>query len=236
MPDVLLLHGFGSDRLSWMLNQSEIAPGARVLAPDLPAHGANAGVDVGDGSVAVLAGLVAADLDDTPKHIVGHSLGGAVALELARSHPGRVASLTLIAPAGLGQALNSDFLDRFPHLSDPAEAEALLHRLVSRPRLINKHMVARVLDHLALPGVRDSLGRIARGLQTLDPGDALHAALAVPRLIIWGGVDQINPADATKLQALGGEQHILETAGHMPHVENAREVNGWIAAFLAAAA
>lgn len=77
---------------------------------------------MGDGSVDALADRVAGALDQTGigrAHLVGHSLGGAVALVLAEQHPERVASLTLIAPAGLGQQLDRNLLERLRRWTMP---------------------------------------------------------------------------------------------------------------------
>ena len=104
--DVLLLHGFGADRLSWLANQPAIEKAMPTAALDLPGHGV-AGMDVGDGRVETLARAVAAALDShaaAPLHVVGHSLGGAVAMRLALDRPDLVRSLALIAPAGLAKA------------------------------------------------------------------------------------------------------------------------------------
>lgn len=110
--DVLLLHGFASDRLSWLANQPALEKaGLSVAVLDLPGHGASP-MDVGGGSVETLAARVAEALDAQRAgalHIVGHSLGGGLALLLAEKRPGLVRSLTLIAPLGLGAGVDQDF-------------------------------------------------------------------------------------------------------------------------------
>ena len=101
---VLLLHGFGADLNSWMFTQPVLAEGHRALALDLPGHGGS-GRDVGAGDGAALSAVVEgflAALDPGPVHLVGHSMGGAIAALLAARRPDLVRSLTLIAPAGLG--------------------------------------------------------------------------------------------------------------------------------------
>ena len=99
---VLLLHGFGADLNTWMFNQPVLAEGRRVLALDLPGHGGSRrDVGAGDGaalSQAVEGFLTALDLG--PLHLVGHSMGGAIAVLLAARRPDLVRTLTLIAPAG----------------------------------------------------------------------------------------------------------------------------------------
>jgi pyruvate dehydrogenase E2 component (dihydrolipoamide acetyltransferase) len=82
---VLLIHGYGGDRNSWLFLQEPLAARHRVYALDLPGHGTS-GKDVGDGSIGILADAVVAVLDAVgaqTAHLVGHSLGGAVALAVA---------------------------------------------------------------------------------------------------------------------------------------------------------
>ena len=237
-PPALLLHGFGADHLSWLANQSALESVASLWALDLPGHGAS-GMDVGDGALATLTERVAAQLDRQGLRgldLIGHSLGGAVALLLSATRPDLVKSITLIAPAGFGVAIDPDFLTAFPELTTPAAAEELLRRLVVRPRLIGKPLVGLVLDQLARSGAREALRRIAQGIEragaVLDAAAASVSASAIPRLVVWGEADAINPLSRGKLAAFGGEHRFVAGAAHLPHVENPRFVNAEIAAFL----
>jgi pyruvate dehydrogenase E2 component (dihydrolipoamide acetyltransferase) len=237
-PQVLLLHGFGADHLSWLANQQALATEGTVCALDLPGHGESA-MDVSDGTVATLADKIAALLDRVGLrdiHVIGHSLGGGVALLLAETRPDLVASLVLIASAGLDDGVDAEFLSAFPRVATEEAATQLLQRLVVRPRLINRHMVARVLAQLERPGAREALERIAAGLTRSR--DALASALAstavrsLRRMVIWGARDVISPVSAKRLDAFGGETVVIAEAGHMPHVEAPRLVNETIVAFL----
>ena len=239
-PDLVLIHGFGSDRLSWAGNVAALLPVARVHSLDLPGHGESA-PDAGGGGPAELAARVAETLKAQgigKAHLLGHSLGGSVAMEMASTAPDSVLSLTLIAPAGLGQGIDHEFLARYTELETPEEAAALLSRLVTKPMLINKFTVQRVLAQLGQPGARDALRRIASALQAAESGlertvDRI-AASDVPRLMIWGEQDSINPLDPLRLTTFGGAALTVPDAGHLPHIEGARLVNTEIPAFLTA--
>jgi pyruvate dehydrogenase E2 component (dihydrolipoamide acetyltransferase) len=237
-PDLVLIHGFGADRLSWAGNVAALLPVARVHALDLPGHG-ESGPDVGSGTVTELASRVAETLTAqgiAKPHLLGHSLGGAIAMELAVAAPERVASLALIAPAGLGCGLDHDFLARYPELAAPEETAALLGRLVNRPMLINKFTVQHVLTQLSRPGTRDALRRIAGALQAgegqIDQTAMQIAETVTPRLVVWGGLDGINPPDQARLSAFGGKTLFVPDAGHLPHIEAARLVNAELSAFI----
>lgn len=237
--DVVLIHGFGSDRLSWAGTSPALMQVARVHALDLPGHGDSLGAECGDGSPLALAELVADALDENgigQVHLLGHSLGGGIAMVLALAEPHRVLSLSLLAPVGLGRGIDRDFLAAYPNLSDVKATEALLQRLVSRPTLINRFIIARVLEQLERPGARDALRRIAENMlaQEGQLGDwaARLAATGVPRLVVFGGADRINPPDAAALVNFAGRMLLVPEAGHLPHVEAARQVNAELVDFI----
>src|SRR6516165_2784391 len=100
---VLLLHGFGADLNTWMFTQPPLAATRRTVALDLPGHGGSA-KEVGAGDPEGLTDAVDGALEALGigrAHLVGHSMGGAIAALVALRQPERVASLTLIASVGL---------------------------------------------------------------------------------------------------------------------------------------
>lgn len=238
-PDLVLIHGFGADRLTWVGTSPALMTQARVHVLDLPGHGESLSDGVADFNPSSLSQQVLSALDEhgiARAHLLGHSLGGSLAMLMSLEAPQRVASLTLLAPAGLGRGIDHDFLLRYPELSGEDETTALLQRLVARPQLINRLMVKRVLDQLARPGARDALRRVAAGViaaETLLPDIAARVAAAhVPRLVIFGADDRINPPEALALARFGGDQLLLPEVGHLPHAEAARAVNARISSFL----
>ena len=112
---VLLLHGFGGDLDNWMFNLDSLAEKHRLLALDLPGHGQSVKTNV-DPSLSGMATFVRKFLDGlsvSSVHVVGHSMGGAIAMQLASDSPETVKSLGLICSAGLGPDINSDYLRGF---------------------------------------------------------------------------------------------------------------------------
>jgi pyruvate dehydrogenase E2 component (dihydrolipoamide acetyltransferase) len=236
--DLVLVHGFGADRLSWIGISPELMTRARVHALDLPGHGESASADPGEGSVADLARAVHAALSSQGigrLHLLGHSLGGAIAMRLAADEPDRILSLALIAPAGLGRGPDPHFLTALPALSSFEEAEALLKQLVVRPQLINKLTVQRLLDHLGRDGVREALARIGQNLAAASPDLAAAADVIgrrdMPRLVLWGAEDRINPIDEAAVARFGGALCRIDPAGHLPHIEAARQATAALLPF-----
>jgi pyruvate dehydrogenase E2 component (dihydrolipoamide acetyltransferase) len=239
-PPVVFIHGFGADLNAWMFTQPALAERQRTIALDLPGHGGSSR-DVGAGDVGALAEAVAgalAALGIARAHLVGHSLGGAIALELAAVQPSLVASVTLIASAGLGPEINTGFIDGFVKMERRRDAQDVLRLLVHDPALLSRTMVEDVLRYKRLDGVAAALATIAGacfpgGRQAQDRTAAL-ASLAVPVQLIWGRDDRIVPV--AHAEALQGRVpvHILDNAGHLPQMEKAAEVNRLIGQFIAA--
>ncbi len=232
---VLLLHGFGADLNSWMFTQPALSDGRRTIALDLPGHGGSA-KDVGRGDVDALTDAVEAALrvlDIDRVHLVGHSMGGAVAAALAARQPDRVATLTLIASAGLGPEINATFIDGFVRAARRRDVEAVLRLLVHDPALVSRAMIEDVLRYKRLDGVAAALETIAGawfpdGRQTYD----LVTALPMPVQLIWGRDDRIVPVAHAEALAARLPVHILADAGHLPHMEKSGAVNALIRRFI----
>jgi pyruvate dehydrogenase E2 component (dihydrolipoamide acetyltransferase) len=237
---VVFVHGFGGDLNSWMFTQPALAEGRRAIALDLPGHG-GADKEIGAGdpdmfATAVADAIAALGLDRV--HLVGHSMGGAIALAVAARRPERVASLTLIAPAGLGPEINGAFIDAFVRAGRRREAQEALAMLVHDPALVSRVMIEETLRYKRLDGVAAALETIARawfpdGHQALDLLAEL-GALSVPIQLIWGEDDRIIPLAHAEALAAKLEVHIVDGAGHLPHMEKSGEVNRLIGRFIEA--
>jgi pyruvate dehydrogenase E2 component (dihydrolipoamide acetyltransferase) len=238
-PDVVvLIHGFGGDALNWRFTIDALAERFTVLAPDLPGHGAST-KNVGGATPDELVESVVEVLDAkgvARAHVVGHSLGGLVAARLAAREPARVASLSLIAPAGLGDAINAEFIDGFVAASSRREVKAVLRTLFADESIVNRQLVEEVLRYKRLDGVPEALGALR---DTLFPAGvqavAINADLAdvqVPVLVLWGAQDAVIASEQAADAPTGARVEIVDGAGHSPHVEAAAEVNSRLTTFL----
>ena len=237
---LLLVLGFGADRRTFTANQPSLSTVADVWSLDLPGHGASPWPDGAMPSAAAFADAILRALDAAGVgcvDIVGHSLGGAVSGVFAARHPGRVRSLTALAASGLGRPVPRIFVETLPTLTDVEAAEHLLQRLFVRKSLANRRLALYMLDELEKPGRRAALSRIASEMTAISSeADAAFRAVAeegLPRLVVWGAGDAVNPIDEERLAAVGGERFIIPEVGHLPHVEAAVAVNRQLAAFLA---
>jgi pyruvate dehydrogenase E2 component (dihydrolipoyllysine-residue acetyltransferase) len=241
---VLLVHGYGGDRNSWLFLQEPLAARHRVYALDLPGHGTSS-KDVGDGSVGVLADAVLGVLDNIGAkraHLVGHSLGGAVAVAAATRDPRRIGSLTLIAPSGFGPEINAGYLRGFADAQTRRELKPVVGQLFADESLVTRQVVDDLLAYKRLDGVDEALHALL-GALLLPDGDAQRtdaatavAALGgtVPVTVVWGSDDRVIPASHAEAVA-GAVRVLVDGAGHMPHMERPAAVQAAIEAAIARA-
>lgn len=218
-PDLLLIHGYGSDSMAWSGMVAPLVKVRRVLAVDLPGHG-KAPAEVGDGQVDTLARAVLDQVVDLqqPFDVLGHSLGGAVALAMHGLAPATLSSLSLMAPVGFGQGVDPGFLEAYPKAETEEALHPLLLQLVARPQLIQPAMVSYVLAGLDRPGRREALEVISDGIRTHKQ---LKLKDDIPINMIWGDQDRINPFTEIGGLPENAKLHLMQGCGHMPHLEAA---------------
>ncbi len=230
-PAVILIHGAGGSHLFWA---SEIRhlPGERIYAIDLPSHGKSGGI--GRQSIEEYAQAVLAFMDSLKIHkavLVGHSMGGAIALWLAIHRPSRVLGLGLFATAP--RLYVSD--DLLSHTANPATFP-LAVKFISDyafgpdtpPRL-------RELGQQRLGEVRSSV--LHGDFLACRAFDETHllGRVKAPTLILTGGKDKMVPpytAEPLQNRIKTARRHHLESAGHMLTLEEPQAVADLLKQFL----
>lgn len=235
---VLLIHGFGGDHTNWMFVQPTLAEGYTTYALDLPGHGGSAKA-LPEGGIAGLAGVILAFMDALGierAHLVGHSLGGGLALYLATEEPDRVASATLVCPAGLGPEIDMAYIEGFIEAKRRKQLEPVLAKLFADPSMMSREMIEGVQRYKRLDGVDQAL----RGLAAVAFKDGRQATVLAARLasapvpvqIVVGREDRIIPAAQAEAQAERVPVAVIDGAGHMVQMEKPAEVARLIADFL----
>lgn len=218
---IVLLHGFGASHGAWSAIQGDLTADARTLAYDLPGHGRSLS-HPGPGSAKAAAQAALADLESRQierAHVVGHSMGGAVAALMAMFAPERVASLTLLAPGGFGPEINHRLLTRYAAAVERAEIESSLEAMFGWMSPVPSETIEREVASRSVDGQSARLREIAAGLardgrQGQLPADAV-AALAMPVAVVWGELDNVLPV--RHMRALPGHfaRHVFGDLGHM---------------------
>lgn len=228
-PPLLLIHGAGGQHAHWP-PQIRRLDGAHIIAPDLPGHGRSG--SVGRDTVPAYAAdmLTLMDALGVERFIVGgHSMGGAIAQQMALDAPQRVAGLVLVA-TGARLRVTPQILERV--LTD------------------YEAVVDFVLAHSFAPSADNSLRQVGRRiLKAISPqvvyGDYLACdrfdvmdrlpQIAAPALVIGGTADQMTPPKYLHYLAEhlpDAELHLIDGAGHMIMAERPAEVadtlRGWL--------
>lgn len=220
---IVLLHGFASDSLSWAPVEAHLGD-RPILRIDLPAHGKSPLLAVR--SFAELAALMRDTIDrlDLAEFdLVGHSLGGALALALADTRPRRIAALTLIAPAGLGPQIAGDVLRGICAATRPESLAPWLRMLVADERLISDGYVRQAMAGRARAELRAAQAALAGilfpdGVQAFDLRAALDR-VGMPTRIIWGRRDAVIPWRHALTAPGRVALHLFPELGHVPHLE-----------------
>jgi pimeloyl-ACP methyl ester carboxylesterase len=222
-PALLYLHGSG-DSGAWLPVLEELAESFSVIRPDHP--GFNESEDADVDSVHELA-FFTLDLLDELGHdrvrVIGASLGGWLAADLATIEPARVEKLVLVGPAGL-RAEDVPVPDTFT-LGAEALAGTLFHGDAARERALEQ---AAALETDPASMTRYLKNRIATAHLAWNPYFhdprlplRLHRVQA-PTLLVWGSEDRVfPPAHADTWQALlpSARIQLIDGVGHLPHVE-----------------
>jgi pyruvate dehydrogenase E2 component (dihydrolipoamide acetyltransferase) len=236
-PPLILLHGFGGDINIWVFNQEALSEAGRtVYALDLPGHGQSS-KDVGVGDIESFVYLLESFMDEMgveKAHLVGHSMGGAVAGSFALAHPDRAASLVLIASAGCGEEINAHYIEGFIAANRRKEMKNVLGLLFANPDLVTRRLVNDELRFKRMDGVDEALRAVADKMfpdgRQADVPDL--SGLDLPILAIWGQDDQILPVSHTENLPENARVEVLEDTGHMPQMESAGRTNRLIGEFL----
>lgn len=243
---LVLIHGFGGGAFQWRDLAKRFSRSRPVLAYDLPGHGRSVDAD-GIGGAGRMAKALLADAERRGLqkiHLAGHSLGGAAAAIMALRSPGRVASLTLLAPGGFGPESNHAILKRYAHAADPGSLRGALKEMFGRGGPIPEMFVSETLrrrDPRAVRAMDDILAAILVEDEKGDmrQGTIPHAqirSLAMPASVAWGSLDRVLPVRQAEGFPAGFETLVLEGAGHMLIEECGIEAGDLIARTIARAA
>jgi pimeloyl-ACP methyl ester carboxylesterase len=244
-PPVMLLHGLGASVYSWRKTIEPLAiAGYHVVAFDNRGFGASGKPSAGYGNAA-LAALVVAVMDSlhfSDAVVVGHSMGGAIAGEVALRYPDRVRGLVLIDAAGYGiRAPLVLRLARLPFIGAIATAlrgrhavERLLRFTYAKPSRVTPADVDQYYAPVAAPDFGPAFRAVLREFNFAALRGRLGAVRA-PTLVMWGADDRMIPAAlgramATDLQR--GAFVLVPDAGHDLQEEAPDEVNRTLIAFL----
>jgi pimeloyl-ACP methyl ester carboxylesterase len=240
-PAILLIHGIGDNSTTWSTVQSKLAQRFTVIAPDLLGHG-RSDKPRADYSVAAYAnGMrdLLSVLDVERVTVVGHSLGGGVAMQFAYQFPQLVDRLILVGAGGVTKDVNIAL--RIASLPMGTEALALLRLPLVLPALqvvgrvggavfgstgLGRDLpdVLRILADLPEPTASSAFARTLRAVvdwrgQVVTMLDRCYLTESVPVQLIWGSQDSVIPVSHARMAHSAMPGSVLEVfdgSGHFP--------------------
>lgn len=257
-PPVVLVHGIGRSLEDWDPQYARLSDDYRVIAVDVPGFGFS---DEPDGPITLstfakgVFGAIDALGETRPVHVLGNSLGGAIAMQMLASRPERVASLGLINSAGFGTEVTP--LLRILALpvigplstrrSTRAAARMLERACYADPALVTRERIDLAMAIAAKPHhgpvmlataleLANARGIRAGWRRQLAAFAALHPR---PTLVMWGERDKVLPShhiEEARRVFPHAETHLLPGIGHMPQVECPDDFAARVRPFLASAA
>jgi pimeloyl-ACP methyl ester carboxylesterase len=239
-PVLLLLHGIGMDHRTWLPALPALSRHFTVVMPDLLGHGSSdkpradysiPGFANGMRDLLTVLGINRAT-------VVGHSMGGGVAMQFAYQFPERTERVVLVSSGGLGRSVNPLLRMLSLPLADKAMAAATLpgirhagaalmqglHRS-GLPYTADLSAMAEVYGEMADPDTRRAFLHVLRGVidmhgQVVNMIDRAYLARDMPTMIVWGQKDVVIPvkhAWAAAQLLPGSRLEVLPDVGHVPH-------------------
>lgn len=249
-PTLVLLHGMAASWQWWLENIPALARNHRVIAVDLPGCGESeplpASAEMATHARTVLHLLE--QLDAGPVTVVGHSMGGLVAIEMAQADPARVRGLVLVDAGGvpmterrlaailIGLRLAAAVLRR-PFVRRALASKVWVRRLALRaafadPAAMSPSLAAETMPVFAGPGFVDSVAAAGRSARAAVP-----EAIPCPVLLVWGERDVIAPAQCAHdmhARLPDSQLVVINGTGHSPMIEDPGAFNEAVLNFVAA--
>jgi pimeloyl-ACP methyl ester carboxylesterase len=255
-PPVVLIHGIAGRAAQWDQAMLQLAERHTVIAPDLLGHGESA-KPRGDYSLGAFASgvrdlLIGLDIEGAT--VVGHSLGGGIAMQFAYQFPERCQRLVLVSSGGLGQdvhpVLRAATLPGSELVLPLLAHEKLLEVASIVPRVLGKvgfragpdiTEMARGYSSLSNAEGRSAFIHTVRAVidptgQRINASDRLYLASKMPTMIVWGHRDRIIPvahARPAHKGMPGSRLELFEDAGHFPHLDDPLRFSRCLLSFLA---
>ena len=235
---VVLVHGWGATSRFWRFLWPDLASGYRAIAPDLPGWGKSGKPDA-PYTIEWYAGWLDAFLDTLGVQaaaVVGHSMGGSIAIELAASRPQRVSHLVLACPLVTGAGLNREtrFLSApgMRHFTYPFVKAPWVLRFITRHFQYGRRPEEKDIQAIAA-GNFASLSRPITSMKRAALAARLES-IRCPTLVVGADRDLVISPDQAALAARipGARLEMMRDCGHLSLLEAPGEFNGHVVRFL----
>lgn len=241
-PALLMIHGFASNKETWLRFAKHFSKDFQVYIPDLLGHGETGFQHEWDYSAPAQARRLLQwmnQMNIETAHVLGHSMGGFVAGTMAVNYPYRIQSVVLISPVGVVSPEPS----RVDRLIEQGKSPFLVHSRqdfaamlgmsMSKPpyvpQPVQEYLADQYIEH------RPQLERVFADFHRKDMLDSRLDEVRMPMLLVWGGKDEMVSPSSLPVWTKGVKNTrsvVYEDLGHMPMVEDplrvAKDVWGFL--------
>jgi pyruvate dehydrogenase E2 component (dihydrolipoamide acetyltransferase) len=232
LPTLLMIHGFAGDKYTWQYCLVDLSNYFKVVCIDLPSHGDSCD-DIGDGSLVSMSKrleVIIEALNIINCHCVAHSMGGEIAIYLAKMKPNIFLSFTLLAPAGFGNLKRTRYLRDFINFKNYKNVNILVELMLGNYANQFKDLLNKSILKISNNDLRKKNYNILIDQAILY--DDLHPEgssffwnyIKKPFHIVWGRDDKISPVPDLKYLPDLNNFTIIENVSHLPHIESPKEV------------
>ena len=239
---IILLHGFGDQKDSWVKFARPLTKNYHVIIPDLPGFGDSSKIPAQSYDMNTQLTRVAAFIDKAgvgKYHVVGNSMGGLLAGLLAATYPDRVLSLALLDAYGIANREKSELVKVLEKgvnpliVEKPEDYDRLLNFVFAKPpsipEPIKKYLAARSQESAEF---NKKVFNEANGEKLLEEK---MAGIKARTLVIWGDTDRVFPVSSARAieQGIPGSKVvIMKDCGHVPMTERPEEASSYYLNFL----
>ena len=232
---LLFIHGLGSAADRWMKIPDELSSDFHSIAIDLPGFGESdkppeMNYTVDQFRKIITSFLEKISIDKEPTSLIGHSLGGYIASELAIQDPNQISQLVLIDSSGMLEKPTPILEEYFEAAMNPTKdnVRKAFEKMVADPKRIPAQLVDGFIRRIKMPNAKYAFESTLVNSATTQIGlDRLGKINPIPTLIVWGLHDKVIPLGHSKFfkEAINDSQlEVIEDAGHAPFAEKPDQV------------
>jgi len=232
---ILFIHGLGSAADRWMKIPDELSSDFHSVAIDLPGFGesdkpANLNYTIDQFSQFIISFQKKISIHDGETSLIGHSLGGYIASEVAIQNQNQVKQLVLIDSSGMLEQPTPILEEYLNAAMNPSKnnVRKAFEKMVADPSRIPTQLVDGFIRRINMPNAKHAFkSTLANSAKTQIGIDRLRQINNIPTLILWGVHDKVIPLEHSKFfkEAIENSRlEIIDDAGHAPFAEKPDQV------------
>ena len=232
---ILFIHGLGSAADRWMKIPDELSSDFHSIAIDLPGFGEsdkpkNMDYTIDQFRTIIVSFLKELTIQNEKINLIGHSLGGYIASEIAIQNQNNIAQLVLIDSSGMLERPTAILKEYLSAAMNPTQdnVRKAFEKMVADPKRIPTQLVAGFIRRINMPNAKHAFESTLINSATTQIGlNRLRKITSIPTLILWGDHDNVIPLEHSsffKKSIDNSRLEIIEDAGHAPFAEKPKEV------------